>query len=70
MAGIEARLRKYDAWLRLEYQDRDARVYSVRDSAAQPIADFQGPSLRATPDRRKPMNSAAQAPNMIAMISG
>ena len=33
--AIEERLRQYDAWLKLEYQDRDARVYSLRDPAAQ-----------------------------------
>ena len=33
--AVEERLRKYDAWLKLEYQGRDARVYSVRDPAAQ-----------------------------------
>ena len=33
--AVEERLRQYDAWLKLEYQDRDARVYSVRDPAAQ-----------------------------------
>ena len=31
----EERLRQYDAWLKLEYQDLEARVYSVRDPAAQ-----------------------------------
>jgi hypothetical protein len=33
--AVEERLRQYDAWLKLEYQDRDARVYSLRDTAAQ-----------------------------------
>jgi hypothetical protein len=33
--AIEERLRQYEDWLKLEYQDRDARVYSLRDPAAQ-----------------------------------
>jgi hypothetical protein len=33
--AVEERLRQYDASLKLEYQDRAARVYSLRETAAQ-----------------------------------
>ena len=68
----EERLRQYDAWLKLEYQDLEARVYSVREptSGTADGGKWKGPLSQSHPDRRKPKNSAAQAPSMITMIRG
>jgi hypothetical protein len=33
--AIEERLGRYESWLKLEYQDRDARVYSLRSPGTQ-----------------------------------
>ena len=48
---------------------RRARLLTARPSRpAEPLTS--GPFSQSHPDRRKPKNNAAQAPSMIAMISG